>query len=68
MPPEQFADAALAGMVSLVEVVMSSRVAAIAVRRAQRGAVARKLEELAYRSRAVAASRDAYRRLRGAPL
>ena len=68
VPPEQFADAALAGMVSLVEVVMSSPVAAIAVRRAQRGAVARKLEELAYRSRAVAVSRDAYRRLRGAPL
>ena len=65
VPPEQLADAALAGMVSLVELVMSSPAAAIAMRRAKRGVMARKVEELAYRSRAVAATRDAYRRWRG---
>ena len=67
VPPEQFAEAALAGMVSLVEMVMDSPLAATAVRRSQRGAVARKLEELAYRSRAVGAIRDAHRRWRGGP-
>lgn len=64
VPPDQFGEAALAGMVSLLEVVMESPLAATAVRRAQRGALARKLEELAARSAAVAAVRDAYRRWR----
>jgi hypothetical protein len=65
VPAEQFAEAAIAGMVSLVEVVMASPLAATALRRAQRGPVARKLEDLAHESRAVAAARDAYRRWRG---
>jgi hypothetical protein len=65
VPPEQFAEAAIAGMVSLLEVGMESRVATHALRRSQRGLVARKLEVLAARFRAVAAARNAYRRWRG---
>jgi hypothetical protein len=64
VPPDQFAEAALAGMVSLVEVVMDSPIAATAVRRSQRGPVARKLEQLSGRSPAMRAVRDAYRRWR----
>jgi hypothetical protein len=62
VPPEQFAEAAIAGMVSLLEVGMESRVATHALRRARRGALARRLEVLAARSRVVASARDAYRR------
>jgi hypothetical protein len=65
VPPEQLADAALAGMVSLVEVVLDSPLAASAVERAQRGALALRLEHLAHRSRAIAAARNFYRRWHG---
>lgn len=65
VPPDQFAEAAIAGMVSLLEVGMESRVAAHALRRARRGALARRLEVLAARFGVVAAARDAYRRWNG---
>jgi hypothetical protein len=64
VPGDAFGDAAIAGMVSLLEVVLESPLAATAMRRAQRGAMARWLEDLAHRSKAVAALRDAYRRWR----
>lgn len=64
VPAELFAEAAIAGMVSLLEVVLDSPLARTAVRRAQRGRLARKLEELAARSAPIAAIRDASQRWR----
>jgi hypothetical protein len=62
VPADARADAALAGMVSLVSVVADSRIARDAVRRSQRGPVARRIEEVVGRVPALAKLRDAYRR------
>jgi hypothetical protein len=62
VPAEAEAEAALAGMVSLVSVVADSRVARTAVRRSQRGALARRVEQLVGRVPALARLRDAYRK------
>lgn len=64
VPGDVFGEAAVAGMVSLLAVVLESPRAATAVRRAQRGAAARRLEYLVHRSSVVAALRNAYRRWR----
>jgi hypothetical protein len=65
-PPDAAqADAALAGMVSLVSLVADSRVATTAVRRSQRGPLARRVETLVGRTPVLAAARDRYRRRRG---
>jgi len=61
VPPEAFAEAAVSGMVSLLDLVLESPLAADAVRRAQRGPVARRVEDLAHRFRLLTAARDAYR-------
>ena len=61
-PADAQADAALAGMVSLVSLVADSRVATTAVRRSQRGALARKIEDVVGRTPALTAVRNAYRR------
>jgi hypothetical protein len=61
VPSAAQADAAVAGMVSLVSVVADSRIARTAVRRSQRGPAARKFEELVGRIPALARSRDAFR-------
>lgn len=60
-PSDAQAEAAVAGMVSLVSVVADSRIARTAVRRSQRGPVARRLEEIVGRLPALAKLRDAYR-------
>jgi len=65
VPADARADAAIAGMVSLVSVVADSRVARDAVRRSQRGPVARRVEEVVGRVPALARLRDAYRRRTG---
>lgn len=61
-PSDAQADAAVAGMVSLVSTAVTGRVARTAVRRSQRGALARRMEDAAARTRPLAAVRDAYRR------
>jgi hypothetical protein len=61
-PNEAQAAAALAGMVSLVELVADSKVATTAVRRGQRGPLARRIEDLVGRTPALGALRDRYRR------
>jgi hypothetical protein len=65
VPAAARADAALAGMVSMVEIVADSRIAKTAVRRAQRGAFARKVEDIVGRTPALGGLRDAYRARRG---
>ena len=65
VPPDARADAALAGMVSMVTLVAGSPVARTAVRRSQRGPLARKVEDLVGRTPALGRLRDAYRRRRG---
>jgi hypothetical protein len=65
VPADTRADAALAGMVSMVALVAESRVATTAVRRTQRGAAARKVEDVVGRTPALGRLRDAYRRRRG---
>lgn len=65
VPAEARAEAALAGMVSMVELVATSPVATTAVRRSQRGAVARKVEEIVGRTPVLARLRDTYRGRRG---
>ncbi|MDT4921447.1 MAG: hypothetical protein QOI15_2349 [Pseudonocardiales bacterium] len=62
VPAEASADAALAGMVSMVTLVAESRVATTAVRRSQRGAFARRVEDIVGRTPALRRLRDAYRR------
>ena len=61
VPADARADAALAGMVSMVGLLADSPVATTAVRRAQRGAFARKLEDVIGRTPALARLRDRYR-------
>jgi hypothetical protein len=65
VPADARADASLAGMVSMVALVGDSRVATTAVRRSQRGAVARRVEDVVSRTPALARLRDAYRARRG---
>jgi hypothetical protein len=65
VPADARAEAALAGMVSMVALVADSRVAKTAVRRSQRGAVARKVEDFVGRTPALGRLRDAYRARRG---
>jgi hypothetical protein len=67
-PAEDRAGAALDAMVGLAALVLDGPTAAAAVRRAQRGAVARRAEELARRSDAAAKLRNVYRRLHGEPV
>jgi hypothetical protein len=65
VPGDQFGEAAIGCMVSLLELVMESPLAATAVRRAQRGPLARRLEDAAHRNRVIGALRDTYRRWQG---
>lgn len=64
VPAEARADAALAGMVGLASIALEGTVADAAVRRAQRGFLARRLEELARRSGTVARLREIWRNRR----
>jgi len=61
VPADARAEAALAGMVSMVGLLAEGPVATTAVRRAQRGAFARKLEDVIGRTPALARLRDRYR-------
>jgi hypothetical protein len=65
VPADDRADAALAGMVSMVELLAAGDIATTAVRRAQRGPIARKLEDVIGRTPALAGLRDRYRRRSG---
>ena len=65
VPADARAEAALAGMVSMVALVADSRVATTAVRRSQRGPVARKFEEIVGRTPALGRLRDSFRARRG---
>jgi hypothetical protein len=65
VPGDARAEAALAGMVSMVALVADSPVATTAVRRSQRGALARRVEDIVGRTPALARLRDAYRARRG---
>jgi hypothetical protein len=65
VPADARADAALAGMVSMVEIVAESPLAKTAVRRSQRGVVARRIEDVVARTPVFARVRDAYRARRG---
>lgn len=61
-PADQQIEAAVAGMVSLAEVIADSELGRAAVRRAQRGPIARKIEDAVARIPLLAKLRDAYRR------
>jgi hypothetical protein len=65
VPADARAEAALAGMVSMVTLVADSPAARTAVERSQRGAFARKIEDVVGRAPALGRLRDAYRRRRG---
>ena len=65
VPADARADAALAAMVSMAALVADSPAATTAVRRSQRGAVARKVEDVVGRTPALGRLRDAYRARRG---
>ncbi len=61
VPADARADAALAGMVSMVALIADGRVATTAIRRSQRGAIARKVEDVVGRTPALAWLRTLYR-------
>ena len=65
VPADAQADAALAGMVSMAALVADSPAASTAIRRAQRGSLARKVEDIVGRTPALGRLRDAYRARRG---
>lgn len=67
VPAEERAAAALAGMVDLAAIAMEGTVAEAALRRAQRGLVARRLEELSRRSRTVGRLHELWQSRRGRP-
>lgn len=67
VPAEELATAALAGMVDLAAIAMEGTVAETALRRAERGFVARELEELARRSRTAGRLHELWQRRRGRP-
>lgn len=64
-PAEDEVEAAVAGMVSLAEIAVSSRTAVAAIRRAERGPLTRRVEDIVARVGWLRALRDAYRRRTG---